>query len=413
MGRMRGATRLAMFHPAFDTPGGAESLCLEEAAAFRRSGDDVTIVTMKLDEERWLRQLGDMPYRVTAPFEPRFGDIFRGGKTARRRRRARRVTESLRGFDVVLAHNYPCNSLLGASGLACRRVWQCNEPPRFLHVRGANPALVARLDSLDPDERRAEARQGGGIARALEKADALEFKARFDVEETARLDHIYAISEFSRDNARRIYGRCGEEVVYPIVRFPEPGRARTGLRRTGLGVLVVSRLEIPKNVDTLIRGFAAFFASHPDAMLHVVGDGAAREDFRSLASRLLPERAFAFHGYVTDDRLREISDACDVFALLPIDEPFGLVFPEAAARGLLLVGPDHGGPREILDGGRLGRCVDAFEPGGLAAALAGIASLSDAEADRLRAEADRACRARYTSSVVGPQLRRVVLEGHS
>ena len=106
-------------------------------------------------------------------------------------------------------------------------------------------------------------------------------------------------------------------------------------------------------------------------------------------------------------------DACDVFALLPLDEPFGMVFPEAAARGLLMIGPDHGGPLEILDSGRLGWCVDAFSPEALAQALSQVASLSDAEADRRRAQADHACRARFAEAVVGPQLRRAITGGTS
>ena len=85
-----------------------------------------------------------------------------------------------------------------------------------------------------------------------------------------------------------------------------------------------------------------------------------------------------------------------------------MVFPEAAARGLLLIGPDHGGPLEILDDGRLGWCVDAFSPDALAQALSQVASLSDAEADRRRAAADQACRARFAATVIGPQLRRAI-----
>jgi glycosyltransferase involved in cell wall biosynthesis len=96
--------------------------------------------------------------------------------------------------------------------------------------------------------------------------------------------------------------------------------------------------------------------------------------------------------------------------LLPVDEPFGMVFPEAAAHGLLLVGPDHGGPLEILDGGRFGWVCDAFSPEQLAEAFARIWALDDATVDRRREEADRACRARYAVDVVGPQLLRLLRE---
>jgi glycosyltransferase involved in cell wall biosynthesis len=112
-----------------------------------------------------------------------------------------------------------------------------------------------------------------------------------------------------------------------------------------------------------------------------------------------------------EDKLREVYAACDVFALLPFDEPFGMVFPEAAARGLLLIGPDHGGPFEILDGGRLGWVCDPFQPAAIAEALHRIRSLPDGEADERRSIADEACRARFSEAAIVPQLVRAFAGG--
>jgi glycosyltransferase involved in cell wall biosynthesis len=240
---------------------------------------------------------------------------------------------------------------------------------------------------------------------------SLRARHAYDLEAARGLDLIYAISEFSRDNARRIYGRCREEVIYPIVRFPESGPRRGGLDRSVRRILVHSRLEVLKNIDTVVRGFEVFRASSPvPCELHVVGEGPSRESLESLAGSLCPSGSVRFHGYLSDEALREVYAACDVFALLTLDEPFGMVYPEAAARGLLLVGPDHGGPLEILDGGRLGWTVDAFSPEALAEALARIWGLDDAEVDRRRAEADRACRARFGIEAIGPQLMAVLSE---
>jgi glycosyltransferase involved in cell wall biosynthesis len=97
-----------------------------------------------------------------------------------------------------------------------------------------------------------------------------------------------------------------------------------------------------------------------------------------------------------------------VFALLPVDEPFGMVFPEAAARGLLLVGPDHGGPLEILDGGRLGFSCDPFSPEAVAEAFRRIWRLADSEVDARRVAADDACRERFSAGVIGPQILRAL-----
>ena len=81
-----------------------------------------------------------------------------------------------------------------------------------------------------------------------------------------------------------------------------------------------------------------------------------------------------------------------------------MVYAEAAARGLLLVGPDHGGPFEILGGGKLGWVCDPFDPEAVSDALLRVWALSDAEVDARRVEADRACRSRYSERTIGPQL---------
>jgi glycosyltransferase involved in cell wall biosynthesis len=231
----------------------------------------------------------------------------------------------------------------------------------------------------------------------------------YDVENTKKLDAILAISEFGRGNVSRVYGRNDATVVYPIVRFPaERPRSRSGRDRTGLKILTHSRLEIPKNVDTVVRAFALLVRDLPGSLLHVVGEGNHRKRLEKLVQELALGSSVRFHGYLLPAELDRVYDACDVFALLPLDEPFGLVFPEAAARGLLLVGPEHGGPFEILDGGRLGWTCDPFAPEAVADAFRQIARLSDAEVDARRVEADRACRSRYSEAVIGPQLLRAL-----
>lgn len=403
--------RIGIFHPALGKPGGAELLCVAQAQYLRKAGDAVCLVTFVYDAAQWADRMHGLEVRVAQ--QKRWTDgLGWSPRLTKMGRRGARAVRLLGGVDTVLALNFPCSAMLGAAALPVRKVWQCNEPPRGLHLRLANPVLSARADA--PHVRADDASTSHWrtqLARADRRGRLAALRA-FDIEQVGRLDHVYAISEFSRDNARRIYGRCAAEVVYPIVRFPEGGRSRAGLNRQHLGVLVHSRLELVKNIDTVIRGFAQFQTTHAGAHLHLVGDGPAREPLQALAAQRLPATAFTFHGYLPDVELRRVYDACDVFALLPLDEPFGMVFPEAAAKGLLLIGPDHGGPLEILDGGRLGWCVDAFAPQALAQALSQAASLSDAEADRRRAETDRACRARFDEAVVGPLLRRSITEGH-
>lgn len=406
--------RVVLFHPSFETVGGAEILAAEQAQALRARGDQVRIVTFGYDPGRWAARFEGMPVDLIR--KRHWSDLFvMWNRIAKLRARGRRAQFRLRDAEVVLAYNYPCNAMLGQADTGARKVWQCNEPPRSLHLQEANPALYQRVKGL-----RSGATFEDLASRDYQKSllvyeedlsrnGKIAARRRFDLESSAGLDAIFAISEFSRDNARRIYGRCNEEVVYPAVRFPLAARTRKGLDRSGLQVLVHSRLEAFKNIDTVLRGFHRFRARHGSgARLHVVGEGPCGPDLKALAADLFPEGGVQFHGYLPLAELQAVYAACDVFALLTLDEPFGLVYPEAAARGLCLVGPDHGGPMEILEGGRLGQAVDAFSPEALAEALERIWRTDDAAIERMREEADRSCRARFSLEAVLPALVRAL-----
>lgn len=407
--------RLGIFHPAFDAVGGAELLVAAQAQFFRAQGAAPEIVTLGFDHDRWAERLSGIPVQTLQKrhwTDPLFG----WSRLAKLRRRGRRASRALQPYDLVIAHNFPASAMLGAADLRGRKIWQCNEPPRGIHMREANPMLTARLLATGgvgrEDATRAFAQDLLKHDQSMSRNTSLRARHTYDLEVIQGLDLIYAISEFSRDNARRIYGRCRDEVIYPIVRFPLGGRNRSGLDRQVRRILVHSRLEALKNIDTVIKGFHHFQSTSPvPCELHVVGAGPARPSLETLATRLCPAGSVRFHGYLSEEDLRRVYESCDVFALLTLDEPFGMVYPEAAAKGLLLVGPDHGGPLEILDGGRLGWTVDPFAPEALAQALEEIWSLDDAEVDRRREQADRACRDRYEVAALGPQLMALLAEG--
>jgi len=407
--------RVGIFHPSFEQVGGAELVAARHATFLRQHGIEVRIATFAFDPTRWQEHLGDIP--VDCVVDRWITDaILAWSRLTKMQRRGRRASHYLRDCDLVVAHNHPCSAMLGASTIRARKVWYCEEPPRALQLRGSNPSLLAHVESADnanrPDACVAFAKQLQEHDQEIAQRRSLHARQMFDLASIRKLDEVCANSEFTRDNVQRIYGRHVAAVMPPMVQFPGRAPQRSGLDRSGLKILVVSRLEPLKNIDTVLRGFAQFQrAVCPSAQVHVVGEGRHRQRLQELAHQLCPEGAIRFHGYLTDAEVDALGRACDVFALLAIDEPFGMVFPEAAANGLLLIGPDHGGPMEILDGGRLGWVCDAFSPAAFAARLEEIWALDDQTVNAKRAEADRACRARYAPEVVGPQL--LQLLGHS
>jgi glycosyltransferase involved in cell wall biosynthesis len=400
------AMRVGFLHPKLKGVGGAESLIASQAQYLRDSGSSVCVVSGGWDE-RWPRALRGIALRRIP--SPDLGDWLTG-RVTRLRRSVPRVAALLQDCDVAIAHNFPSCAVLGSATTPRLRVWYCNEPHRRLHLAEANPRLYERVVSASPHaeldyvERffaRRLARYRLGLRLGLGSG---ELRA-FDREHTRAVDLIFANSEFTRDNLRRIFARDDARVIYPIVGFGAPGRTRNGLDRSrGLQVLAHSRLDAVKNLDHVLRGFAKFIPRRPGSRLHVVGSGVHRRRLIALARRLGLGEAVRFHGYLPQVELERVYAASDVFALTPLDEPFGMVFPEAAARGLLLIGPDHGGPFEILDGGKLGLVCDPFDPEALAEALARVWSLSDAEVNSQRTAADSACRSRFSRESIGPQL---------
>lgn len=406
--------RVGIFHPSFQSVGGAELQAATHAVFFRQRGIDAVVATFAFDEQRWRALLENVPVRCVR--YRHWTDVSVAWSRLRKlQRRGRRASRYLKDCDVVVAHNYPCSAMLGASNIRARKAWYCHEPPRGLQLRGSSPTLLAHVQangSADgPDACLTFAERLREHDRQLARQGEVYARQRYEFASVDKLDAVYANSEFTRDNVQRIYKRRAA-VIPPMVRFPKPVSGRMGLDRTGLKVLALSRLERQKNVDTVVRGFARFRNTVcPSAQLHVVGEGSHRQRLQALARELCPETAIRFHGYVADSELPPIYRACDVFALLPIDEPFGMVFPEAAAHGLLLVGPDHGGPLEILDGDGIGWICDAFSSQAFAERLAEIWKLDDAAVDHRRGEADRACRARYAPEIVGPRLLELISVG--
>ena len=406
--------RVTLFHPAFGPIGGAEVLVTRHAALLRSTGYEVEIVTRSLDRALWQpwidandTKVHDVPRtwweRKLYRAPPRW---LHGS--------ARYVAPYLDDSACVVAYNAPPPALIGPiRQLRPRSVWHCNEPARELHFVETTRATIAHL----PAPGRTSGTTLRGVTWAAEKLAAYERRLaerwRFaldrvlDVERVGRLDRIIALSAYTAESVRLVYGRTVDAIVPPVIPEPQAVRRRSGIDRAGGGlhVLAHARLEAMKNIDAVLRGFARFRARVPGAhVLHVVGTGVFGDPLREVAAELGLGDAVRWHGYLPDAALAEVYARCDVLALLPFDEPFGMVFPEAALQGLLLIGSDHGGPAEILDGGALGWAVDAFEPDAITDALDEVWRLPDGEADRRRTEAAAACRARYSMAAVRPQL---------
>jgi phosphatidylinositol alpha-1,6-mannosyltransferase len=142
---------------------------------------------------------------------------------------------------------------------------------------------------------------------------------------------------------------------------PDPGGREAVRDRYGLAdrpvVVCVSRIVARKGQDTLVRAWPSVLARVPDAALLIVGGGKHAASVRELSGRLGLASAY-FTGPVPPGELLAHYAAGDVFAMpcrtrrAGLDvEGLGIVYLEASAAGLPVVGGDSGGaPDAILDG---------------------------------------------------------------
>jgi len=138
-------------------------------------------------------------------------------------------------------------------------------------------------------------------------------------------------------------------------------------------VLCVSRMVPRKGQDTLIRAWPRIRTeSAVDPLLLLVGDGPYRPDLDRLVARCGVSDSVVFTGPVRWEDLPAYYDAGNIFAMpcrtrrAGLDvEGLGIVYLEASATGLPVIGGDSGGaPDAILDGetGYVvpGRSIDAL-----------------------------------------------------
>jgi phosphatidyl-myo-inositol dimannoside synthase len=157
-----------------------------------------------------------------------------------------------------------------------------------------------------------------------------------------------------------------------------PGAGGKAVReRLGLGdrpvVVCVSRMVPRKGQDTLIHAWPLVLATTPDATLLLVGDGPYRSRLERMARHLGVDGSVVFTGAPSRAELPGYFDAGDVFAMpcrtrrrgLDV-EGLGMVFLEAAATGLPVVGGDSGNSADAIRDGETGYVVSGVSVADLA-----------------------------------------------
>jgi phosphatidyl-myo-inositol dimannoside synthase len=240
------------------------------------------------------------------------------------------------------------------------------------------------------------------------------------------VDTLTYLAEYFRVRLARVLsaGAAGRMVrLAPGVDPAEfrPGAGGSRIRREfGIAperpvVVCVSRMVPRKGQDTLIKAWPAVRAQAPgDPLLLLVGDGPYKTSLERLAARLRVSDSVLFTGPVARNDLPACYDAGTIFAMpcrtrrAGLDvEGLGIVYLEAAATGLPVIGGDSGGaPDAVLDG-ETGYVVPGRDTSALAARL--IELLSDPAGAAAMGEKGRAWIDReWTWDLVAERLKAIL-----
>jgi glycosyltransferase involved in cell wall biosynthesis len=399
--------RLAILHPSFEAFGGAEALVCEQARELAGLGHEVTLVSFALGRLRDEGVPGVKSAEIRRPLRSAAAELgaFEGWTGV-----DRAVNRALAGAERIIAQHPPASSFAVRAGFAARTIYYCNEPTRAFHRRAVSPALdalVARRANMGSFAERAYATSLARDARRRLVPFGLGWAGREERAAIARVAGVWANSAFTAELARRVYGRADVEVVYPFV-AERPARPPLAPPAGGpLRVLTRTRLQPVKNVDALVRAVALARDGGLEVELDVVGDGSVRAELAALARALGVAAQVRVHGYLDAAASAELEARAHVFALLPFDEPFGLVFVEAALAGLAVLGPGQGGPREILAPG--GFSAKAEDPAAIARAFAAIQAMPAAELEERRDTLRRSCLERFTAPAFRERMRALLV----
>ena len=162
-------------------------------------------------------------------------------------------------------------------------------------------------------------------------------------------------------------------------------------------ILSAARLDIRhKAIDALIEAFAILAGENPGVDLYITGDGPDRPKLQALAASAGVGERVRFLGVVKRSELWSLYKNAVFFAMPSrMPEGLGLVFLEAMACGIPVIGTRSGGTPEIVDHGRTGLLIENNTPEELTSAMRQM--LNDPEARlRMGAQARELVASRYT-----------------
>lgn len=390
--------------------GGTETVILEISRQQQRAGWQPEILTSMALARQHNDIIGGVPVRRFSYSYPFFG-LDAVDRAAMDKKGGNLLSLSLfsallRAKDVRLFHAHALKRLGGEVRTAAR----LQKKPLVVSLHGGvfDVPTTELSTMLKPIENKVEwGKPFGalfGSRRVLEDADQVVCVGQSEMEK--------ARSQLCHD--RIVYLPNGVDTTKFAQGDGAAFRQKHGISPDAYLVLSLSRIDAQKNQALLVKAFARFRESVPNATLLLIGpetqpDYAARlrSDIRKCgldgAIQLLP-------GLRNDDPdVVNAYHACDIFALPSMHEPFGIVVLEAWSSNRPVIASAVGGLRALVRDGETGlmfdpNSVDAAET--VARLLGNLHASTELAARLARAGCDEAMK-HYDWSVIARRLEEI------
>jgi glycosyltransferase involved in cell wall biosynthesis len=230
------------------------------------------------------------------------------------------------------------------------------------------------------------------------RAAQLRWSVKRTVQRAAR---ILTVSEFSRTAIARAYGLDEDNItVVPnaaaegftaVNRVTASAKVHDAFGLTTPFIFSVGDLQPRKNHIGLIAAFRELICAVPD-LPHTLAIAGKETWFSSRVHEAAQQSGVAdrirFLGYVSDDDLLQLYNACELFCFPSYYEGFGLPVVEAMACGRAVVCSNTSAVPEVADGAAL--LFDPYRPKEIARAMADMIRNPELRARRERLGLQRA-----------------------
>jgi glycosyltransferase involved in cell wall biosynthesis len=192
-------------------------------------------------------------------------------------------------------------------------------------------------------------------------------------------DQVIAISHFTRSEIEKKIPHLRNSIVInhgiDLETFLHPH----DISHMHRSILSVGALKSRKGYGTSILAFAEAAQNMPDLIYHIVGSAnpSYRAELEGLIKKNHLEHRIHFHRNISDQELTELYRDSGLFLLMPVNdghhvEGFGLVYLEAAAQGLPVIGTKGNGGEDAIWHGQNGLLVPQYDSHAAAEAICTI-----------------------------------------